>query len=396
MEEILSYLIFDWTAVIATSTLLVLFFIQIYYYCAYYKKPYSVSRLEDEPLLDEAELPSVTIIIIAKNDSENLEKNLPIVLNQNYPDFEVVVVNDGSTDESEAILKEYKRNYSHLYSTFAPISYENESRRQKILALTIGIKAANKDVLLFTETDAHPANENWIREMVSRLTPSKDIVLGYCQYESTGNFWSKIALFDHLIYSLQYISMALKAQPFGGDSRNIAYRKRLFFDNKGFSAALNYENAEEVFLNKVMTPENTAITLSHNSFMISNLESFAMWKFIKINYMRAKKHFNNFSPRRFHLETATRYLFYIATIGTAVYSIINLLWIYLIGTLLLLTIRTITQSIILSKASRLLNGEAYHFSIPILEVWQPVYNTYFWKYSKKKRKKIKTKRHSKK
>ncbi|HSW67778.1 MAG TPA: glycosyltransferase, partial [Bacteroidales bacterium] len=56
----------------------------------------------------------VSVVICAHNESENLQKNLPEILNQDYPDFEVVVVNDGSTDDSETMLLEFSNRYKHL------------------------------------------------------------------------------------------------------------------------------------------------------------------------------------------------------------------------------------------------------------------------------------------
>ncbi len=384
MEQLLSYFVFDLVGVIGLSALFLVFLIQAFFYFFYYRKPRVQYKVQDSEIINADKLPSVSVVIVVKDESENLAKSLPSILNQDYPDYEVVVVNDGSTDESEFLLKTLKQEYPHLYSTFSPISYENESRRQKILSLTIGIKAATKDVLLFTEADTSPMDSNWIRSMMSKLTPGKDIVLGYCRYRTQNGFWSKIALFDNLLFSLQYLSMAIKNKPFTGIYRNIAYRKSLFFDNKGFSSALKYDNAEEIFLNNILTESNTAVALSESSFVACDLDSFSMWKFIKTNYMRAKSHFGNFTSGLFHVETFTRYLFYLLIIAVIAYSGAMYLWVYLGAGILLFIARFVMQYLILSDAAEHFKTKRFLFLLPFLDIIQPYYNSYFMRYSKKK------------
>jgi len=385
MEQFLSYFTFDVIGIAGLSAMLLIFIIQAFFYFFYYKKPLNQYRnMEEQPLSSNTILPSVSVVIVAKDESENLAKSLPPILNQDYPDYEVVVVNDGSTDESELLLKNLKREYSHLYSTFSPISYENESRRQKILSLTIGIKAATKDVLLFTEADSCPVSSDWIKSMMSQLTPEKDIVLGYCHYTVHKSLWGKVALFDNLLFSLQYLSKALRNKPYVGVYRNTAYRKHLFFDNKGFSSALKYDHAEKIFLNSIMTEYNTAVALSESSFVSCELESFSMWKFIKTNYMRAKSHFKNFTPRIFHLETVTRYLFYISFLAMVAYSGASFLWAYLIGSILIFAARFLIQYIVLKKSAGHFNTSYYSFLLPVMDIIQPYYNSYFMSYSRKK------------
>lgn len=388
MEQFLSYLVFDPIGITLLTVLIIALCIQLYFYLSYYKEPLKSDNNKTDNTSNGQNQPSVSVIIISKNDSENLAKNLPIILTQNYPNYEVVVVNDGSTDQTELILKTLKKEYPHLYNTFAPISYENESRRQKILSLTIGIKAAHNDILLFTETDICPANENWISSMINHFSINKDIVLGYCRFEKKNKFWGRIAVFDNLIFTLQYMSMTLRNKPFAGTYRNLAYRKKLFFDNKGFASALNFDNAETIFLNNVMTKYNTTIATSPDSFVTLDLDSYAKWKFIKSEYMSAKRHFSNFLPNIFHLETFTRYLFYLTLAGVVAYSFTNIshLWLYGSIAIILFFVKTIIQKSVINKASEHFEAGKFNLSFSLMELLQPYYNAYFWRYSKKKKK----------
>ena len=333
-------------------------------------------------------LPSVSVIIVAKDESENLAKCLPSILNQDYPDYEVIVVNDGSTDESEFLLKNLKREYPFLYSTFSPYSDANETIQNKVLPLTIGIKAARKDILLFTEADSLPMTNQWVKSMVNSLA-DKDIVVGYSRFTEGEDFSNKTALFDNLIFTLQYMSMAIKNKPFAGLYKNLAYRKHLFFDNKGFSATLNYDNAEEVFVNYIMTENNTAIALSQDSYVSTELDNFSHWRKIKTAYSRAKFNFKGFTGGVFSIETLSRYLFYSLTIASIVYSIILQLWVYLGAAVLLFIIRYIIQIVVLNKVSDHFLTNRFHLSLPFLDLIQPYYNSYFSRISKSKKRRKK-------
>lgn len=388
MEQLISFFFFDIYGVIILSALFVILLVQLFFYFVYYKKPHSYYNNPSYESDSTVGRPSVSVVIIAKNESENLANNLPSILKQNYPDYEVIVVNDGSTDESENVLKALKLEYPQLYSTFAPEPpYENDKNKQKLLSMTIGIKAATKDVLLFTEADTVPFSENWISSMMGRLTSSKDIVLGYCRYNAHKGWWSKFALFDNLLFTLQYMSMAIKGKPYTGIYRNIAYRKQLFFDNKGFSSSLNYDNAEDIFLNNIMTADNTAVALSESGFVSSEMNTFSIWGFQKTNFIRAKSHFKNFKPNIFHVETFSRYLFYLTSIAGIVYSSLFSLWAYLGGAVLLFLIRYFVQFLVLKKASIHLDTKKFALSLPIMDLIQPFYNFSFWRDSKKKAKK---------
>lgn len=388
MEQFLSYFTLDIIGITLLSILLVTLIIQIFFYILYYKKPVSYFNKTSNKNEDRSNLPSVSVIIVAKDESENLARCLPSILNQDYPDYEVIVVNDGSTDESEFLLKNLKKEYPFLYSTFSPYSDDNETIQNKVLPLTIGIKAARKDILLFTEADSLPMTDQWIRSMMNSLA-DKDIVIGYSRFTEGEDFHNKTALFDNLLFTLQYMSMAIKNKPFAGLYKNLAYKKHLFFDNKGFSATLNYDNAEEVFVNHIMTNNNTAVALDQDSYVSTELDNFSHWRKIKTAYSRAKFNFKGFTAGIFSLETFSRYLFYLLTITSIVYSSILLLWVYLAVAILFFIIRYTLQILILNKAADHFLTNRFHLALPFLDVIQPYYNSYFSRISKSKKRRKK-------
>jgi cellulose synthase/poly-beta-1,6-N-acetylglucosamine synthase-like glycosyltransferase len=110
----------------------------------------------------------VSVIICARNEEANLRRNLPLVLKQDYSDFEVIVVNDASTDGTEDLLYELQRQYSHLRSTF--IRENDHVRAGKKLALTVGMKSAKNDWVLLTDADCYPSTDQWIYFMQRNFT----------------------------------------------------------------------------------------------------------------------------------------------------------------------------------------------------------------------------------
>jgi len=334
--------------------------------------------------------PSVSVIIVAKENSEALKHNLPIILNQKYPVFEVIIVNIGFTEETHNLIQSLKLKYSNLYDTFLPYEPLEKKTDRKKLALTLGIKAAKNDILLFTEADTAPDSENWISCMMDNLTDDKDVVIGYSYYNKTRGFWGRIARFDNLIYSLQYLSSAILKEPYTGMYRNLAYRKELFFNNKGFSSSLNYEHSEGVFLNRLMTKQNVAVALEQDSFVSTELDNSAKWSNSRVFSYKIKKYFSCFKFQRnqFLIEVISRYLFYIAFGIVLWLSIASENWLVLSFAALLFIIKLAIQISVISKSARYFKSGKFLFSFIPVELSQPIYNLYFKILSSKKRSKL--------
>ena len=215
------------------------------------------SRRTDDTLEEGNKLP-VSIIIYAKNDSENLKKHLPALLTQDYPEYQVVVINDGSSDDTDDTLKFFQNEYKHLYHTYVPSDARYLSRRK--LAFTLGAKAAKYDILLFTEANCQPLNDQWLSAMVGGYTPETSIVLGYCKYSNYKGFFHKLIAYDNLLTGLRYLSSALSHHPYTGNGRNLSYRKELFFKHKGYYQSLNlHAGDDDLFINEASTKENTKV-----------------------------------------------------------------------------------------------------------------------------------------
>lgn len=290
----------------------------------------------------------VSVIICARNEYKKLRKYLPKILEQDYFEYEVVVVNDCSFDESGELLKEFSAKYPHL--KVVTILEQEKYQHGKKFALTLGIKGASHDLLLLTDADCEPDSKNWLANMQSNFVPGTDIVIGYGAYQKKSSLLNKIIRFDTFYNAIQYLSFALMGNTYMGVGRNLAYRKNLFFQNKGFANHYHLLSGDDdLFINEVATPSNTRVELRSESFTHSEASSnFKSWFFQKKRHLTT---YPNYKPKHkaqlatFSLST---FLFYATLIALIA---IQMQWQIILG---IYFIRFLVQIVIFWKSMRLL------------------------------------------
>lgn len=234
----------------------------------------------------------VSVIVCAKNEEENVRKFVPLLAEQDYPDFEIVLIDDASSDETLEVFEEYERRYPNI--KLVKVANNEAFWGNKKFALTLGIKAASKDYLLFTDADCYPASTTWIAEMTSHFTLQKTIVLGYGAYEKVPNsFLNKLIRYETLLTAVQYFSYARCGNPYMGVGRNLAYKKSEFFSVDGFRDHMKIRSGDDdLFINQVANKRNTTICYTPESFTSSEpKKSFRDW----------------FAQKRRHVSTAGHY-----------------------------------------------------------------------------------------
>ncbi len=189
------------------------------------------------------EQPPVSIIIAARNDSDNLFANLPLILEQDYPNFEVIVVNHQSIDESYHIINAYKMQYPHL--RMIEVERSKHIGIGKKLPLTLGIKSALHEHLIFTDADCQPESNLWLQGMVDGFSNNTQIVLGYGPYKEDKGFLNKVIRFDTIFIAMNYFSFALAKMPYMGVGRNLAYTKTAFKSVSGFKSHYSISSGDD-------------------------------------------------------------------------------------------------------------------------------------------------------
>ncbi len=341
------------------SLLIQLFFYLFYYSRIVFYRNKSHQEIEKEP---------VSVIICARNEEENLEKNLPSILTQDYPDYEVIVVNDCSEDESEFVLERLQKKYKHLKTT--TIKQDEKFYHSKKLALTIGIKAAKNDLLLLTDADCVTQSNKWIDKMQSNFYGEKEIVLGYGGYIREKKFINNLIRFDTLFIAIQYLTFAIAKKAYMGVGRNMAYRKSLFFKHKGFASHNHIESGDDdLFVNQAKTKKNTTIEISKESITRSIAEkSFGAWFKQKKRHTSTGKLYRFGTKWRLFLENSSRIAYYTL-------FVLSLIWFkqFYIYILAAFGFRMIIQLIVyksainrLDEKNILISSLLYDFIMPFL------------------------------
>ncbi len=193
--------------------------------------------------MKNTEKPPISIIIAARNDSDNLFANLPLILEQDYPNFEVIVVNHQSIDESYHIINAYKMKYPHL--RMIEVERSKHIGVGKKLPLTLGIKSALHENLLFTDADCQPESNLWLQGMVDGFANNTQIVLGYGPYKEEEGFLNKVIRFDTIFIAMNYFSFAMAKMPYMGVGRNLAYTKTAFKSVSGFKSHYSISSGDD-------------------------------------------------------------------------------------------------------------------------------------------------------
>jgi len=337
--------------------------IQLFYYFRFnlgvilYKHPDTIS--EKKP---------VSVIVCARNEAENLNKFLPAILEQDYPVYEVIVVNDCSEDNSYDVLGKYLQKYPHL--KLSTVNKDPRFTHNKKFAQFIGIKAATNDILLFTDADCKPESDKWIARMTSHFDIPTDFVLGYGGYFKEKGILNKYIRYDTLTIAIQYLGMAIRGIPYMGVGRNLAYRRSLFFNNKGFG---NYNHVisgdDDLFVNSNAVKKNTRVEFRIESHTRSiPCSSFREWLSQKKRHFTTAPYYKLKDKFLLVPEPVSRLLFYISFI---ILLSLQFLWPYV---LIIFGIRFISQTVIMALGQKKLNEPGLLAYSYIFDIFSPLIN----------------------
>lgn len=207
-----------------------------------------------------SEFEPVSVVVCAHDAYDDLVKLIPRLLYQDYPDYEIVIVNDCSDDDTESFLKEVALNEPKI----KPVNIRQHLNffQGKKFPLSVGIKSAKHDMLLLTDADCLPESDQWIRSMAQSYKSKTELVLGYGPYTSYRGLLNKLIRFDTLHIAIQYLSFALCGLPYMGVGRNLSYRKSTFYRNKGFISHYQIRSGDDdLFVSQVANERNTEICI---------------------------------------------------------------------------------------------------------------------------------------
>ncbi|NLL29268.1 MAG: glycosyltransferase [Bacteroidales bacterium] len=313
--------------------------------------------------------PPVSIVIAAKNEFLNIKENIQFLLNQDYPEFEILIVDDNSQDDTWDLITSFRIDNPHLRAVRLKDSISVSCGKK--FPLSIGIKEAQYDYVLLTDADCRPASPLWIKKMISEYDENVQIVLGYGKYYHRKSFLNLFIRFDTARIAMQYFSAAIARFPYMGVGRNLTYKKDLFLKGKGFTNHFNLPSGDDdLFVSEHANSTNTAICIDPDTFMFS----------------KAKRTLKSWwNQKRRHLTSGNKYLFkhklflglyQLNVLAFPVFACILLVSnAFVFWVLLLVLIKYLTQWIIFSGVLKKLEERKLLLTSPLFETIITVFNT---------------------
>lgn len=349
MEVLLQILLIVFFSVVGVQLLYYIFFL-----VAFSKK----RRVQESTPLP------VSVIICAHDEEANLKELIPLLLSQDHPEFEVIVIDDRSNDNTFDWLlaetqKDHRLRMVHVNRTPPHVN-------GKKYGLTLGIKAARFEWLLFSDADCRPVGNGWISSMASHFTTETNFVLGFSPYLKVGGLLNLFIRFESLVTGIQYLSYALGGNPYMGVGRNLAYRRSLFLGTKGFNNHLKITGGDDdLFVNEHANGSNTAVCVDAPSIMPSlPLLSWRAFFRQKVRHLSVGKYYkagNKFLLGVFKLTWLASW-FLGLTLLILPHNQYDLYWIT--GALL---VRTLMFSLVIGVAAKKLHQRFGTLAVPLLD-----------------------------
>lgn len=305
----------------------------------------------------------ISVIVCAKNEEEQVKKFVPLLAEQDYPDFEIILIDDASSDDTLEIFEAFEKQYPMV--RLVKVVNNEAFWGNKKFALTLGIKAAKKEYLLFTDADCYPTSKNWIKEMSSHFTAKKTIVLGYGAYEKiAGSFLNKLIRFETLITATSYFAWAKIGRPYMGVGRNMAYKKEEFFNVNGFIDHMKIRSGDDdLFINQAAKGSNTTICCTPDSFTYSKPKTtFKEWFVQKRRHITTASYYKAFDRSQLALFHFSQLMFFLLAIILLAFQF---QWPYVLG---IIGFRYIFTWLTLGFSAAKLKEKDVMYWFPILEL----------------------------
>lgn len=234
----------------------------------------------------------ISLLICAKDELENLKLHLPIWAAQKGLQFEIIIVNDNSTDGSKVWLDKQTESYPFLKILHLE-AHENDVLKGKRFALFSGLELVQNEYVVLSDADCYPKSDYWLKEMAQSFNEDTEIVLGYSPYKTTNDLLGQLIDYETLLTALQYLSFAKIGFPYMGVGRNIAYKKSILNRDKFLESNLSIGGDDDLLVAKLANQKNTSISIKQDSFVYTLPEnSFTDWKHQKKRHYNTAKHYD--------------------------------------------------------------------------------------------------------
>ncbi|MDP4731592.1 MAG: glycosyltransferase [Flavobacteriales bacterium] len=361
MEKTVEIWIWNFSIIelILLGLVVVSFIVQVYYNLKYFLSATKGKKVEGE-------IPDgVSVIVCARNEEANLMELIPVIMEQEFRKFQLIVVNDSSWDDTADILKALQVSYPEMH--VIEINEDKQMMQGKKFALTLGIKAAMYDVVLLTDADCRPTSSHWITEMTKGIGERKEIGLGFSGYKKYPGYLNKLIRFDAFITGLNYLGFAKTGRPYMGVGRNLCYTKTAFFRIGGFRTHYKLASGDDdLFVKEASTARNTQNVFHYEAQTISEPhKTWSKWSFQKKRHFTTAPLYKSSVKFSLMLWPSTYFVLWMAAIALSIIYPNPMLWGVLGGVVFL---RYLIQFIVLNvSCNKLKISKDILWLFPLLE-----------------------------
>lgn len=265
----------------------------------------------------------ISVIIVGRNEAENWRTNLPLFCNQEYPNFEVVAVNDRSVDESEEVLEAMQKQFKHL--KVVAVQENDKFWNGKKYGLTLGIKAASNELLLFSDADCKPSSAQWLAYLAQGFSKDRDVVLAHGALERTKGFVNALSRWETQRTALSYMGWSMLGMTYMGVGRNMGYKRELFYANRGFANHMNLPSGDDdLFINEVAKKRKVSIRLHPKAHTLSPTRTtFNSWIAQKTRHLSTSRYYKPVHKLILGSVTAVDFVFWPSLIAAALLLPLN-------------------------------------------------------------------------
>ncbi len=342
---------YGWQGATLAAAMLVMLGVQFYYYIfAYgripaYKNDRRMARMEGQP--------SVSVIVpMFSEDYGFMEERLPLILAQNYPDFEVVIVYVGHDTDFYADLERLKQSFPMISTT--KIHLDPRFPISRKMALNVGIKSAHYECMIFTSTDAVPRSDRWLSLMAKGFMRG-EIVLGYCGLEQVEGFAGYMMRAWRMMHSADWLARAVRRRAYRGTLHNFGFTKSVYFGANGFNRLNMNIGEDDLFLQDVITHDNVSVILSPRATLTEKVwGGLGRW-FSQARYYGSSHCYYPTAVKSFiYWELASRVMFFL----TALTAVAVMPFEYKIAAAVLLLLRALVVLFEVRRVARRLGERA--------------------------------------
>jgi len=222
-------------------------------------------------------VPTISVIIPFRNESEIILDSLASISKIDYPDdkLEIIYVDDNSEDDGYDKLRSANQSGKiKVIKTDRGDQFAGQKKR----AILTGINNSTGEIIFTTDADCRHGNE-WIRTMVSKFEENVGFVSGPVAYEDGETFFEKVQKMEFAGLVLVGAGLIGSKQPLLCNGANIAYRRDAFEKAGGFDDNIDISSGDDEFLMQKIAMgrkysvkfcfENSALVMTQNSRTVS-------------------------------------------------------------------------------------------------------------------------------